>query len=143
MQLERIIIAVFGLLCLYQLGQILAKWIRKLPVPPDPWDAQLPQPREAPPVALPDRVGSCGMRKILRARDLSGIDVNLLRGLLEQAGIPCLIKNEYLAIALGDLPPAECYQELWLLDAADFPRAQTVLESWRTVTPLPAEPGLG
>jgi len=51
-----------------------------------------------------------------------------------------LIKNEYLSIAMGDLPPAECYQELWLLDAADYPRAQAVFESWRTVTPLP-DPG--
>jgi len=53
-----------------------------------------------------------------------------------------LFKNEYLAIAMGDLPPAECYQELWVLDAADFPQAQAVLESWRTATPLPAPDGV-
>ena len=141
MQLERIVVAVFVLMSLYQIGQIIAKWIRKLPVPPDPWDPQLGGSPPAPPTALPDRPGSCQMRKLLRARDLSGIDVNLLKGLLEQAGIPCLIKNEYLSIALGDLPPAECYQELWLLDAADYPRAQAVFESWRTLTPLPVQDG--
>ena len=142
MQLERIIVAVFVLMSLYQFGLIIAKWIRKLPVPPDPWDAQLGVSKPVPPAALPDRTGSCQMRKLLRASDLSGIDVNLLKGLLEEAGIPCLIKNEYLAIAMGDLPPAECYQELWVLDATDFPRAQAVLESWRTATPLPAPDGI-
>lgn len=142
MQLERIIVAVFVLMSLYQLGQIIAKWIRKLPMPPDPWDAQLRLSTPVPPAARADRAGNCQMRKLLRARDLSGIDVNLLKGLLEEAGIPCLIKNEYLAIALGDLPPAECYQELWVLDAADFSQAQAVLESWRTATPLPAPDGV-
>ena len=133
---------IFVILTLYQLGQMIANWIRKLPVPPDPWDAQLGVDQSPPPVASSARQGHCEMRKLLRARDLSGIDVNLLKGLLEQAGIPCLMKNEYLSIALGDLPPAECYQELWLLDAADFPRAQAVLESWRTATSLPAAEGV-
>ena len=80
--------------------------------------------------------GDQPMRLLLRARDLSGIDVQLLKGLLEQEGIPCLIKNEYLLSAIGDLPPAECYQELWLLGANDYPRAREIYESWKTATPL-------
>ena len=75
---------------------------------------------------------------LLRAKDLSGIDVNLMKGLLEQEGIPCVIKNEYLLIAIGELPPAECFQELWLLNAADYPHAKEIWESWRTATPLPS-----
>ena len=136
MQLERFIVAIFGLICLYQLGAILVRWIRNLPMPPDPWDAHLlsrqdpPQPTRHPP-------SGHGMRKLLRAKDLSGIDVNLLKGLLQQEGIPCLIKNEYLSIAIGDLPPAECYQELWLLDADDYPQAKEIIDCWNTATPLP------
>ena len=138
MQLERLIIGVFLLMCLYQLGLIIAKWIRKLPVPPDPWDAFLSrQPQETPRPA-PHPPGNHGMKKLLRAKDLSGIDVNLLKGLLEQEGIPCLIKNEYLSIAMGDLPPAECFQELWLLDVDDYPHAREIWESWRTAMALPS-----
>ena len=129
--------AVFVLLSLYQLGQFIAKWIRQFPVPPDPWDAQVGLAQPDPPCPLRPP-GTLAMRKLLPARDLSGIDVNLLKGILEQAGIPCLIKNEYLSAALGKLPPTECYQELWLLDARDYSRAQEIWASWRTVTPLPA-----
>ena len=137
MELERLVVAAFVLLSLYQLGQFIAKWIRQFPVPPDPWEAQLGLTQPHPPGPLRPS-GTLGMRKLLRARDLSGIDVNLLRGILEQAGIPCLMKNESLSIAIGELPPTECYQELWLLDASDYPRAQEIWASWRTVTPLPA-----
>lgn len=34
------------------------------------------------------------------------------RSLLESEGIPCRIRNEYLAGAAGELPPTECWQEL-------------------------------
>jgi hypothetical protein len=34
------------------------------------------------------------------------------RGLLESAGIPCHLRNEYLAGAAGELPPTECWPEL-------------------------------
>ena len=138
MQLERLLVAVFLAMCLYQLGQFIVKWFRKLPIPPDPWDAILALQRKVPPIIPRHPPGNHGMKKLLTSRDLSGIDVNLLKGLLEQEGIPCMIKNEYLAIAIGDLPPAECFQELWLLDADDYPHAREIWESWRTATPLPS-----
>ncbi|WKZ12145.1 MAG: DUF2007 domain-containing protein [Gammaproteobacteria bacterium] len=34
------------------------------------------------------------------------------RGLLESEGIPCRVRNEYLAGAAGELPPTECWPEL-------------------------------
>jgi hypothetical protein len=140
MQLDHLIVLVFGsvfvAICLYQLWLLLAKWIRTLQVPPDPWDAILSLWRKETP-APPSRSLASGMRRLLTAKDFSGIDVQLLKGLLEQEGILCTIKNEYLSIAIGDIPPAECYQELWLLDADDYPRAKEILDSWNTVTPLP------
>lgn len=42
-----------------------------------------------------------------------------LRQVLEDHGIRCLIKNEYLAGGLGELPFNECWPELWVLDEAD------------------------
>lgn len=143
MQLERLVVGVFVLLCLYQLGQVIVRWIRNLPVPPDPWEARLSVRQPDPPVPPNHSTGDPAMRLLLRAKDLSGIDVHLLKGLLEQAAIPCLIKNESLAIAIGDLPPAECFQELWLLDAADYSRAKAIYESWQTATPPPTATDAG
>jgi len=114
MQLEQLIIVLFVLMLLYQLGKFITAWIRNLPVPPDPWDALLSFLRKDAPVSPVHPPSDKGMKKLLTAQNWSGIDVSLLRGLLEQEGIPCMIKNEALVIAIGDLPPTECYPQLWL-----------------------------
>ena len=54
-------------------------------------------------------------------------EIGLVRGLLEQAGIQCLTKNEQLAGALGEIPFLECEPELWVLHDEDLPRAQQIL----------------
>ena len=41
MGIERFIGAVFGLMCLYVLGTVMAKWFRRVPIAPDPWDAKI------------------------------------------------------------------------------------------------------
>jgi hypothetical protein len=136
MQLEHLVVVGFVLMCLYQLGKFAIIWVRDLPIPPDPWDALISFLRKDPPVPLHLPAGNAGMKKLLTANNWSGTDVHLLKGLLEEEGIPCLIKNESLLIAIGDLPPAECYQQLWLLDAADYARAKEILDAWRTATPV-------
>jgi hypothetical protein len=55
--------------------------------------------------------------------------VHHARNLLQAAGIQAVVKNEYLSSAMGDLPPAECQAELWLLREADMPRAEQLLFS--------------
>jgi hypothetical protein len=50
------------------------------------------------------------------------------RNLLEAAGIRAVVKNEFLSSAMGELPPAECQMELWILLEHDAHRAETVLE---------------
>jgi hypothetical protein len=42
--------------------------------------------------------------------------VVLLREALTANGVRCLIKNELLASAAGELPPIECWPELWITD---------------------------
>jgi hypothetical protein len=49
------------------------------------------------------------------------------RNLLENAGIETLVRNAALSSAMGELPPAECQAELWVLDDAHAERAQAVL----------------
>jgi len=50
------------------------------------------------------------------------------RNLLEGAGIEVLVRNAALSSAMGELPPAECQAELWVLDDADAARAAEILK---------------
>jgi hypothetical protein len=49
------------------------------------------------------------------------------RNLLENAGIEVLVKNAILSSAMGELPPAECQAELWVLNDSDQKRAEEIL----------------
>jgi hypothetical protein len=49
------------------------------------------------------------------------------RNLLEQAGIETLVRNAALSSAMGELPPAECQAEVWVLDEAHVQRAEAIL----------------
>lgn len=49
------------------------------------------------------------------------------RNLLEAEGIETEMRNQMLSSAMGELPPAECQAEVWVLDDADIPRAEEIL----------------
>jgi len=49
------------------------------------------------------------------------------RNLLENEGIQTLVKNAILSSAMGELPPAECQAEVWVLDERDELRALEIL----------------
>jgi hypothetical protein len=49
------------------------------------------------------------------------------RNLLETEGIGTLVKNAILSSAMGELPPAECQAELWVVKDSDVKRAQELL----------------
>jgi hypothetical protein len=51
------------------------------------------------------------------------------RNLLEAEGIRSVVRNEVLSSAMGELPPAECQVEVWVLREADQARAQQVLHA--------------
>ncbi|MGE5640486.1 MAG: DUF2007 domain-containing protein [Clostridia bacterium] len=60
------------------------------------------------------------------------------KNLLEVEGIRSVVKNEILSSAMGELPPAECQVEVWILREADAARAEEILkrkseggEPWR------------
>lgn len=53
------------------------------------------------------------------------------RNLLEAEGIPAVVKNELLSSAMGELPPAECQIEVWVVREADFEKAAQLLRNPR------------
>jgi len=57
------------------------------------------------------------------------------RNLLENAGIETLVKNAILSSAMGELPPAECQAELWVLNDPDERRAQEILSAQAATGP--------
>ncbi len=64
----------------------------------------------------------------------NSMDVGLVRGILEEDGINCLVKNQNLSGAMGEIPPLECWPELWIANDNDLIRAQNIVKS----TLLPA-----
>ena len=55
--------------------------------------------------------------------------VHHLRNLLETGGIRALVRNEVLSSAMGELPPAECQAELWILNDEDIDKADQIFRS--------------
>ncbi|MGR6034222.1 MAG: putative signal transducing protein [Candidatus Nitrosoglobus sp.] len=51
------------------------------------------------------------------------------KNFLESHGIDCIIKNESLSGAAGELPPTECWPELWLIDDKYYNEARRLLDA--------------
>jgi hypothetical protein len=49
------------------------------------------------------------------------------RNVLEAAGIPAVVRNQYLSSAMGELPPAECQPQVWVVNDSDVARAEQLL----------------
>lgn len=54
--------------------------------------------------------------------------VGHLRNVLELAGVPSRVRNLDLGAAAGQLPPTECWPELWIDRDEDLELARRVLE---------------
>ncbi|NJC87183.1 MAG: DUF2007 domain-containing protein [Desulfuromonas sp.] len=54
----------------------------------------------------------------------------LLKERLAAEGIVCLVRNDELSTALGEIPFVECYPELWVVDDEVYPRARLLLDQW-------------
>lgn len=67
------------------------------------------------------------MRRVYGSFDL--LAVHHARNILATNGIDALVRNEYLSSAAGELPPAECQIELWVLRDADAARAEALLRA--------------
>ena len=67
------------------------------------------------------------MKKVYSAEN--SMEVGLIKGMLEQDGIACLVKNQNLSGAMGEIPPLECWPELWIADDNDLMRAKDIVYS--------------
>ncbi len=93
----------------------------------------------AKPRGAPRHTTGPNMQRLYAADD--PIFVGYLKTLLEDAGIPAIVRNEHLIGATGELPPHECWPELWVLDDADETAARRIVtaalaapaetEAWR------------
>ncbi|MFQ5902314.1 MAG: DUF2007 domain-containing protein [Candidatus Binatia bacterium] len=72
------------------------------------------------------------MNKIYSAQDI--LMLGHLKNVLEARGIECVVKNMYLTGAVGEIPPIECWPELWVVDDARYAEAQAVVE--KALSPL-------
>lgn len=54
----------------------------------------------------------------------------LFKGLLAREGVACVLRNEQLFAALGEIPFLECFPELWVIDDEMWPRARMLLDGW-------------
>jgi hypothetical protein len=65
------------------------------------------------------------MKRVYRSDDR--LLVGHLREVLAAQGIACVVRNDYLGGAVGELPPNECWPELWVVDSADWARAEALV----------------
>ncbi len=67
------------------------------------------------------------MRRVFSSHNLQL--VHHARNLLQAEGVRATVRNEVLSSAMGELPPAECQAELWVLDDAELQRAEGILSA--------------
>ena len=65
------------------------------------------------------------MKKLTTAA--SAIDIHHYRNLLEAEGIPCEVRNEHLSSVFGEVPFAETWPQLWVVNDLDYDRAKQLL----------------
>jgi hypothetical protein len=73
------------------------------------------------------------MKRVFASHNL--VLVHHSRNLLEAAGIETQVRNQMLSSAMGEIPPAECQAEVWVLRDEDAARAVGVLRN-----PAPSGP---
>ena len=73
------------------------------------------------------------MKRVFSSFNLAA--VHHARNLLEADGIRAVVKNELLSSAMGELPPAECQAEVWVLREADAERAEAALRQYHASVP--------
>ena len=68
------------------------------------------------------------MRQVFVSQNL--IEVESFEDILTQDGIPCTIKNKRGTSLAGEVPFAEVFPELWVINDEDFSKAKELLDDW-------------
>lgn len=66
------------------------------------------------------------MKRVYTSNDI--ILIGYLHGILEDQRINCLIKNEMLLGATGEIPAHEIWPEIWIMDDNDEQLAKSLIE---------------
>ncbi len=74
------------------------------------------------------------MKKLYVSQSL--IDVESRQELLDQAQLPCTIKNQRSAMLGGEVPFVEVFPELWVLNDEDWDSAKKLLDEWEMARPI-------
>ena len=53
--------------------------------------------------------------------------VQTFKSVLDSYGIACEVQGEYRGSAMGQIPPTECWSELWVLDEGRVDEARRIL----------------
>lgn len=77
------------------------------------------------------------MKRVYTSQD--GFLIDYLQRLLEEEGVPCMQRNRYLSGGAGELPPGECWPELWIMNDADVDRARSHVDQVVATRDPPAE----
>ena len=72
------------------------------------------------------------MKKVYTSRD--PLMIGHLKNVLATFGIKCVTRHLDLSSAAGELPPTECWPELWVVDDTRHAEAATILK--KTLAPL-------
>lgn len=70
------------------------------------------------------------MKKLYTFSFQDRLQAGLIKEILTQEGINCILRNDQLSAAIGEIPFVECAPELWLIDDETFPRARLLLKAW-------------
>ncbi len=60
--------------------------------------------------------------------DEHGLMTERIKDILEEEGINCMIKNLNLSGGVGEIPPIECWPEVWIMEYVDYYRANSIVE---------------
>lgn len=72
----------------------------------------------------------CTMRKLHVFGYWDRLQAALLKEILVAEGIDCILRNDQLSSAIGEIPFVECSPELWIVDGETYPRAKLLLDAW-------------
>ncbi len=67
------------------------------------------------------------MRRIYSTHD--GAMIHYVQQVLNSEGIECILKNQYLAGGAGELPPIDCWPELWVLEDDNSEAALNIIHA--------------
>lgn len=70
------------------------------------------------------------MRKVFTCDNI--MLAGLVKSYLEENNIECLLKNESLTGGIGELPPNECWPEVWITDDSDQAMAERIIRSMQS-----------